>query len=114
MWQRATSPTRASSTRPALRCISRPARHTARTPLRMDASFSSSGRNAPRRRPPISPISSSQPKKQPSYMAALAFGGLNGGRRSQAGDDRHDPKGDDDPRGGQNRSPSPSPQDERG
>ena len=30
-------------------------------------------------------------------------------RRSQAGDDRHDPKGDDDPRGGQNRSPSPSP-----
>jgi len=31
-----------------------------------------------------------------------------------AGDDRHDPKGDDDPRGGQNRSPSPSPQDERG
>ena len=31
-----------------------------------------------------------------------------------AGDDRHDPKGDDDPRGGQNRSPSTSPQDERG
>jgi len=51
-----------------LRCISRPARHTAHTPLRMDASFSSSGRNAPRRRPQISPISPSQSKKQPNRM----------------------------------------------
>jgi hypothetical protein len=66
MWPRATLPTRASSTRPALRCISRPARHMARTPRRMDASFSSSGQNAPRERLPTSAISPSQPKKQPS------------------------------------------------
>src|SRR5262249_30784945 len=64
MWLRATSPTRASSTRLALRYISRPARHTARTPLRMDVSYSSSGRNAPRRRLPISATSPSQRKKQ--------------------------------------------------
>src|SRR5215831_14747952 len=69
MWLRAISPTRASSTRPALRCISRPARHTARTPLRMDASYSSSGRNAPLRRLPISATSSS-PKKQLSGIGA--------------------------------------------
>jgi hypothetical protein len=43
---RATSRTRASSTRLAPRCISRPARYTARTPPRMDANYSSSGRNA--------------------------------------------------------------------
>jgi hypothetical protein len=48
-----------SSTRPALRCISRPARHTARTLLRMDVGFSSSGRNAPRRKPPTSATSHS-------------------------------------------------------
>ena len=53
----ATSPMRASSTRPALRCISRPARRTARTPRRMGASYSSSGPNAPRRRPLISATS---------------------------------------------------------
>src|SRR5215471_16162985 len=70
MWLRATSPMRASSTRPALRCISRPARHTARTPLKMDASFSSSGQNAPRRRLPISPTSPSHRKKLLSGMGA--------------------------------------------
>src|SRR6266511_59881 len=57
MWLRATLPTRASSTRQALCCISRPERHTARTPRRMDAGYSSSGLNAPRRRLPISATS---------------------------------------------------------
>ena len=47
----------ASSTRPALRCISRPARRTARTPRKMGASYSSSGPNVPRRRPLISATS---------------------------------------------------------
>ena len=63
---RATSRTRASSTGPALRCISRPARYTARTPLRMDADYSSSGRNARRKRLLISATSPWQPKGQPS------------------------------------------------
>ena len=63
---RATSRTRASSTRPALRCISRPARYTARTPLRMDAGYSSSGRSALRKSLLISATSPSQPKGQPS------------------------------------------------
>src|SRR6516225_621577 len=68
MWLRATSPTKASSTRLALRCISRPARNTARTLQKMVASYSSSGLNDPRKRLPISATSSS-PKKQLSENA---------------------------------------------
>src|SRR6516162_598468 len=68
MWLRATSTTRVSSTRLALRCISRPARNTARTLLKMVASYSSSGLNDPRKRLPISATSSS-PKKQLSENA---------------------------------------------
>src|SRR6516225_10559818 len=61
---RATSRMRASSTRPALPCISRPARHTARIPLRMDAGYSSSGRSARRKSLPILATSRSQTKGQ--------------------------------------------------
>src|SRR6516165_2879321 len=68
MWLRATSPTKASSTRLALRCISRPARNTARTLLKMVASYSSSGLNEPRKRLPISATSSS-PKRQLNGIA---------------------------------------------
>src|SRR4029077_5067635 len=68
MWLRATSPTKASSTRLALRCISRPATNTARTLLKLVASYSSSGLNDPRKRLPISATSSS-PKRQLSENA---------------------------------------------
>src|SRR6516164_8548909 len=69
MWLRATSSTKASSTRLALRCISRPVRNTARIVLKMVASYSSSGLNDPRKRLPISATSSS-PKRQLSEKAA--------------------------------------------
>src|SRR5262249_10037295 len=47
-------------------CISRPARYTARTPLKTDAGYSSSGRNARRKSLLISATSPSRPKGQPS------------------------------------------------
>src|SRR5215471_8967264 len=48
---------KASSTRPALRCISKPATYMDLMPPRKDAGYSSSGPNAPRRRPLISATS---------------------------------------------------------
>src|SRR6516162_2472858 len=73
MWLRATSPTKASSTRLALRCISRPARNTARTRPKMVASYSSCGLNEPRKRLPISATSSS-PKRQLNGIAREPHG----------------------------------------
>src|SRR5215467_9496815 len=73
MWLRATSSTKASSTRLALRYISRPARNTARTRPKMVASYSCCGLNEPRKRLPISATSSS-PKRQLNGIAREPHG----------------------------------------
>src|SRR6516164_3757458 len=64
------SSTRASSTRPARRFTTRPATCTARTLPRKAARFSCSGRIAPSRRTPTSPISHWR-RRHKSSSAAL-------------------------------------------